>query len=506
MNAFLGCTSLKQITIKANCTYDNAAFANSGLEVIFFEEGVETIPGAAFKGTKIKEVVLPSSVRVIESFAFEKCYDLENITLNEGLTTIEYAAFADTKIKEIIIPKSVKSIIEDVFAGCKNLTRVIFEGDAPDKFINEGFPPPPNVKFTVYFNKDAKGFTTPLWNGYKTKIIGTEEDNHKTHNGFEYIENPDGSIAIIGYTGKNTSLEIPAQIEGKNVTKIETSAFSNTDLVSVTLPDTIRSIGSRAFHNCTSLNTVVLSKNLETVDSYAFYNCTSLQTITLPASLRKLGQQAFSYCPSLKSINIPKSLTDWEYGVFAYSKIEEVVFEEGLETVGEFAFGNNSIKTIVLPQSLKIVSNNAFADCYKLESITLNEGLEYIGEYAFSSTPIKNIVLPKSLKAISQCAFYGCGQLESVTLNEGLETIGEYAFENTAITEIIIPKSVKNINALAFKNCTKLSKVKFEGDAPENYYTRDIQYLWIAYTIYYHSDAKGFDNIGKYYGFKTEVW
>ncbi len=460
--AFYGCTSLKQITIPADCFNKygdklHSVFASSGLETVIFKEGLEIIPYGAFAITNIKEIVLPSSVKKISSYAFRNCNNLESVILNDGLISVENYAFGQTNIKEIIIPKSVKEINEWAFYKCEALQKVIYEGDAPEKFVEEHSYKPYGTNFTVYYNNDAKGFTTPIWNGYKTKIIGSDVEGYKTLNSIEYTENSDGGITIIGYTGANTTLEIPAQIEGKNVAEIESSAFSfNTDIVSVVLPDTIKTVGSRAFQDCTSLQSIVLSKNLEIIDAFAFFYCKSLQTITLPSSLVKLGESAFSYCTSLKSINIPKSITDWGIGVFGYSSIETVDFEEGLEIIGKYAFCINNIKTLVLPKSLKTISNSAFAGCYKIESITLNEGLQTIGELAFSGSNIKTIVFPQSLKTISERAFAHCSKIESVTLNEGLQTIGEEAFGSAKITEIIIPKTVEYIGENAFPKETIL--------------------------------------------------
>lgn len=296
IKAFLGCTSLKQITIPANCIFGDAALAQSGVETVIFKEGVETISNALVE-TKVKEVVLPNSVREIGFSAFDRCYDLEKVTLNEGLVTIKSYAFSKTKIKEIIIPKSVKSIDETSFSGCKDLEKVIFEGDAPQDFMNELLYQPSDTNFTVYYKSTATGFTTPVWNGYKCKAIGSDADNYKTLNNFECFQNTDGGITIIGYTGTATALTIPAQIEGKNVTKIETSAFNyNKILVEVTFPDTLKIIGARAFQHCEALKTINLSENLDSIEFFAFYYCANLETVTLPGNLTKLGRQAFSYC------------------------------------------------------------------------------------------------------------------------------------------------------------------------------------------------------------------
>ena len=169
--AFAYCTSLKHIRIPAH-SFDNvpmddalSAFENSGLESVELAEGIKFIPNAAFANTKLKEVVLPNSIQIINRSAFEDCTSLHKVTLNEGLTSIGLGAFGNTGLAEIVIPKSVKSLWHSAFEGATALQKVYFEGNAPEWFMTEEKAP-----FTVYYHEGATGFTSPEWNGYKTEI------------------------------------------------------------------------------------------------------------------------------------------------------------------------------------------------------------------------------------------------------------------------------------------------------------------------------------------------
>jgi len=174
--AFAGCTSLKHINIPRNCLDENNAsqFTGSGLESVTIEEGVEVIPRCCFGGTKLQEVIFPSSLKEIHFEAFGGCEFLEKVVLNEGLIKIVHSAFRDTAIEEVIIPKTVVEFSEISF-DTKTLKRVKFEGNAPQnfEFIVDN-PADPSIEiqcnYTVYYHEGAEGFTSPKWYGYPTEL------------------------------------------------------------------------------------------------------------------------------------------------------------------------------------------------------------------------------------------------------------------------------------------------------------------------------------------------
>ena len=145
-----------------------------------------------------------------------------------------------------------------------------------------------------------------------------------------------------------------------------------------------------------------------------------------------------------------------------------------------------------------------------LETIELSEGLETIDHMAFYKCKLKSIVLPQTVKQISVQAFLSCTELESITLNEGLETIEYLAFYNTPkLKNITIPSTVKSVTEYAFGH--DIEQIKFAGNAPETFiYSDDIQgetrHIINDYcTIYYHEDAKGFTS-PTWYGYQTAIW
>ena len=175
--AFAECRALKEVRIPKSITsWGREVFGGAGIEKIEFEDGVESIPDYTFMLTNVKEVTLPSDIKSVGLGAFYYCRNLEKITLNTGLVSIDNLAFGMTKITEVVIPSTVKEVTEGAFVLCEHLGKIKFEGNAPENFlVNEGSDAATsNTEFhgeyTVCYHKDAKGFTSPTWNGYTTEI------------------------------------------------------------------------------------------------------------------------------------------------------------------------------------------------------------------------------------------------------------------------------------------------------------------------------------------------
>lgn len=174
--AFQKCSSLKSIRIPSNVVLEGMVFANSGLEEVSLGEGIEIIYSNTFAHTKLQEIVLPSTVREICSFAFESCHELQKITLNEGLKRIEDNAFRrNTKLTEIEIPTTVEFLSEYAFLQSDNLTAIKFKGNAPSEFLcqdealNEIYSYY-SPTFIIYYHAGAEGFTSPEWNGFPAQL------------------------------------------------------------------------------------------------------------------------------------------------------------------------------------------------------------------------------------------------------------------------------------------------------------------------------------------------
>ena len=241
------------------------------------------------------------------------------------------------------------------------------------------------------------------------------------------------SITIIGYNGQSSTVVIPNTINGKPVTAIGENRVTgyppfsnNTTLVSITIPDSVTTIGNRAFFGCSNLTNVTLSNNLVSIDEYAFYNCKSLRSITIPNSVTSIGGSAFGGCSGLESITLSNSLV----------------------SIGSSAFiGCERLEGITLPGSLREIGSNVFGRCINLSYAVL--------EYGITS-------MPGSM--FSQCA-----NLTSVTIPTSVTSIGAWAFSRcTSLMSINIPLSVTSIGNYAFEQSSNLYDIHFESPTPPN--------------------------------------
>lgn len=130
-------------------------------------------------------------------------------------------------------------------------------------------------------------------------------------------DNVDGTVTVTRGPFPAAALTIPDKIGGRPVTAIKGDAFKErNDLRSVTIPDTVASIGSNAFNKCGSLASVTFGKNLREIGSSAFQSCTALTDLDFPASLETVGHRAFAYCSALTTLRVPHRVTDVDKSAF----------------------------------------------------------------------------------------------------------------------------------------------------------------------------------------------
>ena len=140
-----------------------------------------------------------------------------------------------------------------------------------------------------------------------------------------------------------------------------------------------------------------------------------------------------------------------------------VVIPDGVTAIGENAFLNcSALKSISLPSTLKEIGKCAFGGCKSLSSVEIPEDVTKIGEYAFTRcSALKSISLPSTLKEIGFDAFGGCTSLSSVEIPEGVTKIGEYAFKRCkALKSISLPSTLKEIGENVFEECEYVEKIE----------------------------------------------
>ncbi|MCC8036798.1 MAG: leucine-rich repeat domain-containing protein [Bacteroidales bacterium] len=164
---------------------------------------------------------------------------------------------------------------------------------------------------------------------------------------------------------------IPSQVTGTysgttstyEVVGVRASAFKDcTDLISVTLPEGLTSLGNYAFSGCTSLASVVIPSTVTSLGSSVFEKCSSLENVSLPEGLTSIPSYAFCQCTALSSIDIPSTVTN----------------------IGNLAFTDDtSLASVTLPEGLVTMGNSVFNSCTSLTSIVIPSTVTSMGLYAF---------------------------------------------------------------------------------------------------------------------------
>ena len=381
------------------------------------------------------------SVTRIGDKAFYNCSGITTVTIPNSVTSIGNHAFYCRELTSVIIPNSVISIGENAFSGCGRLTAVYYTGDVAGWC-------------EIFFLSTS---SNPLLYAHNL-----------------YINN---ELVI--------DLVIP-----ETVTEIKNYAFYYaTSLTSVIIPNSVTSIGSYAFHDCSGLETIVVESGnsiydsrdncnaiIETesnillvgckntiipntvtsIGSSAFFDCSGLVSITIPESVTSIGEWAFANCSGLTgSLTIPNSVSsigdEAFYGCIGFSGV--LTISSSVTSIGYSAFyGCGGFENIVVESGNSIYDSRD--NCNALIETELNTLL--IG--------CKNTVIPNTVTSISDYAFYNCSGLTSATIPNSVTSIGNSAFEGcTGLIEVTIPDSVTNIGNDAFSGCTGLTTINYNA-------------------------------------------
>ena len=276
-----------------------------------------------------------------------------------------------------------------------------------------------------------------------------------------------------------------------NLIAIGKEAFSKTNLTSVTLPNTVKTLGNGVFYNCSCLSSVTLSNAFTSIPANTFCLCKKLTQITIPASVTSIGAEAFASCETLNkvtfasgskltgigdeafqnclklpSVSVPASVTS--IGDFAFDNcpvLKTVSFASGsqLNTIGSHSFEKVPVAKITIPATVTKIGSYAFQNCTSLTSFAFASGskLSEIGNYAFDGcSNIASVAFPSSLKTIGTYAFRNCDKIQKITIPAAVQSIGTYAFYDLdSLTSVSIGKGVTSIGDAAFGQDKKLSAI-----------------------------------------------
>ena len=291
---------------------------------------------------------------------------------------------------------------------------------------------------------------------------------------YAYEVNADGNATITKFLGPVGSanpnfydIKIPSELGGHPVTGLGEYSFAAnpydghqgnplcSKIRSVTIPQSVTSIGKRAFDGCSALTTLSLGEKIKTIGNYAFECCTSLTGVTIPQSVTSIGYSAFEGCTALNPLTIKGPITSMgNYAFTGCTSLTSLTLCPDIQTIGDYAFDVTSLKTVTLPKNLTSIGEYAFACCSELESITI----------------------PEKVKTINPKTFADCSKLEYIILPAGLTTFDD-SLENCRPECVIYYKDYKTAadalrdnnvvlqnDILAGHNFLYLCKVTFDAN------------------------------------------
>ena len=516
------------------------------------------------KAPKITEIRFPSSLRILDNkiLAWDMP-NLERVILNDGIKWIGNNVFSGTKIRELVIPSTVEHL--GSIEGIKSIEKVTFISETPPKYLGDSSSSG-GFKGVVYVpcgsvNEYKRAFEDASWYDLVDRITCEEATfriRYTMYDGLKaslpcndgYVSNEDikdfldDNVVNIefsectknicanfsGFTSLNdvsltipnanicmhafqntsgiTSLTISSGCTFETTNATESTFASMPDLRRVTLEEGLVLVAvDDMFKNCTSLSSITIPNSITTIPSHMLEGCTSLTSVTIPDSVIKIGMYAFKGCTNLTNVNIPSNISIIDGSSFQNcSSLQEVVIPNTISSIGQEAFrGCTSLTSITIEattpptiysytfedtnncpiyvpcDSVSIYTNSWGSLSARIRGIepcnpeimvyvtyidgSRDDYVKYCDD-ADTSMYIPNVDSAETVTygdcvtSIDNKAFENSYNLKSVTISSSVTSIGDSAFSFcSGLTSIIIPDSVTSIGSSAFNNCTSLSSV-----------------------------------------------
>ena len=474
-------SNVKKVVIEDGVTsIGNSAFDScSSLTSITLSNNITNIGNDAFAGCRsLTSITIPDSVTSIGDTAFAYCYQLTSITIPDSVTSIGEATFYYCSgLTSITIPDSVTSIGSSAFKNCSNLTTISLSCKSTLKRSDFGE------------QTNLVSYTSHTLKKTAAKAVTCTENGNKEYWTCEHCKKYFLSDDTNPETAKAVELSETVISASHKLTKVEAKAA------------TCAENGNKEYWTCehckkyflsddTNPETATAVEQSETVIPALKHKNAIIQNASEPTETAP-GYSGDRYCPDCDKV-VEKGYTYWiednltwklyadgtlnisgkgamkDYNsddnpspVYNNSNVKKVVIEDGVTSIGDYAFRScNNLTSIMISNSVTSIGNSAFFYCTSLTSVTIPDNVTSIENYAFAYTGLKSITIPDSVTNIGNYAFAGCKDLTSITIPDSVTSIGNYAFYNcSSLTSITIPDSVTSIGTATFSGCKNLTSI-----------------------------------------------
>ena len=493
--AFSGCSSLTTLNFNAiNChdfydhDYDGyyALFSDTPLTMVNIGDSVQRIPANFVIGCRgLTSITIPNSVTSIGNDAFSGCSGLTSVTIPNsvtsigggafsncsGLTTLNFNAinchgfydydgyydlFSDTPLTTVNIGDSVQRIPAYFVSGCSDLTSVTIP-ESVTSIGNDAFSYCSGLTSVTIPNSvtSIEGGAFSYCSGLASINVASGNTYYSSIDGvlYNYVQD-----TLMQCPGAKTSVTIP-----NSVTSIGNSAFYGcSGLTSVTIGNNVTSIGDGAFLHCSGLTT--LNFNAINCQDFAYYNYdesrwhyyapfgTSLTTVNIGDSVQRIPANFVRGCRGLTSVTIPTGVTSIGYWAFS---------------------GCSGLTSVTIPNSVTSIGYEAFYNCDNLTTLNFNAiNCQDFGNYYTFGTSLTTVNIGDSVQRIPANFVPDCSGLTSVTIPNSVTAIGKAAFYGcSGLTSVTIPNSVTSIGGSAFYGCSGLTTLNFNAINCQNFET-----------------------------------
>ncbi|MDD6994762.1 MAG: leucine-rich repeat protein [Candidatus Borkfalkiaceae bacterium] len=391
------------------------------------------------------------AITAIGDSAFTGCSSLISVTIPDGVTSIGRYAFNNcNSLTSVMISNSVTSIGSSAFSRCSSLEEITisFVGAEAGKTASDTYQYPFGY---IFGTSSYSGSTAVTQYYYGSSTSSTTSTTYYIPSSLRKVTVTGGNILYGAFYNCSSLTSVTI---GNSVTSIGSYAFRGcSSLTSVTIGNSVTSIGSYAFRYCSSLKSVTIGNSITSIGSSAFDGCSSLTSVTIGNGVTSIGSSAFYDCSSLTSIIVAE-------GNPSYQSIDGNLYTKDGTTLIQYAIGKTAT-TFAIPDGVTSIGSSAFSNCSSLTSVTIGNRVTSIGSSAFSNCcSLTSVTIPNSVTSIGSYAFSSCSSLTSVTIGNSVTSIGSYAFSYCrSLTSVTIPNSVKNIGGQAFYGCSSLTSV-----------------------------------------------